>query len=102
MPPSSTQAIEPPPAPTDTISSTGVRIGNPSISLSERQRRAAVLNQADIGRGAAHVEGDQVLEARARGLARGADHAGGGPKERGDGVLRIAEAEVGRRCSASR
>ena len=35
MPPSSTQTIEPPPAPTDTMSSTGVRIGRPSISLSE-------------------------------------------------------------------
>ena len=33
----------------------------------------------DVGRGAAHVEGDEVLVAGARGLSRGADHAGGGP-----------------------
>ena len=42
------------------------------------QRGPAILHQADVGRGATHVEGDEILVARAGGLARGADHAGGG------------------------
>ncbi len=52
------------------------------------ERRLSVLHQADVGRGAAHVEGDEVLEARARRLPRRADHAGGRPGiKRGDGAL---------------
>ena len=65
------------------------RADRQSVNLAFRgQRRPAVLHQADVGRGAAHVEGDEILVTRARGLARGADHAGrrAGIK-RGDSAL---------------
>ena len=65
------------------------RADRQAVDLALRgQRRPAVLHQADVGRGAAHVEGDEVPEARARRLARRADHAGGRSGiERGDGAL---------------
>ena len=59
------------------------RADRQAVDLAFRgERGAAVLHQADVGRGAAHVEGDQVLEARARRLARRADHAGGRARNR--------------------
>ena len=77
------------------------RADRQAVDLAFRgERRPSVLHQADVGRGAAHVEGDQVLEARARRLARRADHAGGRAGiERGDGALAHRR---GRQASAVR
>ena len=65
------------------------RADRQAVDLAFRgERGPSVLHQADVGRGAAHVEGDEVVEARARGLARRADHAGGRTGiERGDGAF---------------
>ena len=48
-----------------------------------RERRLPALDQADVGAGPAHVEGDEVGEARAPGLARRPHHARGGAGEEG-------------------
>jgi hypothetical protein len=59
-----------------------------------RHRRLTVDHEADIGRGAAHVECDEVDAAGARGLSDGADHARRGPAEqRGD--RRLAHGDRG-------
>jgi hypothetical protein len=39
------------------------------------------IEARDIGAGAAHVEGDDAVEARGLALCRGADHAAGGAAE---------------------
>ena len=71
----STRAIEPPPAPISTISITGMRTGRPEpfrkrAARSTSNTRAVfglvVLDQADLGGGAAHVEATAPCSRRAR------------------------------------
>ena len=85
----STQAIEPPPADTSARSITGTRIGwpvpciqrlplePPPTSYSGRGLVLAVADQAGLGGGAAHVEGEQVAAAGLARHQRGRHHAGG-------------------------
>ena len=47
----------------------------------------------DVGRGAAHVEGDDLLQAGRSGGAHRADDAAGGTRE--DGVLAVQQATLG-------
>ena len=58
------QTIEPPPAPTVWMSTVGSRIGRPRDDALARALGRAADDQADVGRRAAHVERDRVLEAR--------------------------------------
>ena len=74
-PMASTRAIEPPPAPISTISITGMRKGRP-LPLRNRAARSTsklreawglpILDQADLCRGAAHVEGEHLVRRRIR------------------------------------
>ena len=62
-PPASRQTIEPPPAPTVCRSTVGRRTGSPADARSVDTARRAARDQANVGRGAAHVERDRVVEA---------------------------------------
>ena len=62
-PPGSMRAIDPPPAPMVWTSSDGNRIGEPAHLPLGRRGGSAAEDEADVGRGAAHVEGDGVGEA---------------------------------------
>ena len=69
--------MEPPPAPTVTISIIGILAGYPSTSLS-LERRLPVFNQADINAGAAHIEGDNLVNAALLSNINSADNARAG------------------------
>ena len=74
-----TRAIEPPPAPTVRTSTIGTWIGMAySSSISFEIAGGAVADQGDVGRGAAHVVGDEVGDAGAAGGVGGGHDAGGG------------------------
>ena len=69
----STRAIEPPPAPISTISITGMRSGRPLPFMKRSTRSTSkvrdvcgstVVDQADLGGGAAHVEGQHLRRRR--------------------------------------
>ena len=53
------------------MSTIGTRIGKPGHVTAFRSARAAADDQADVGRGAAHVEGDRVRDAALGGDALG-------------------------------
>ncbi len=60
------RAIEPPPAPTVTMSTIGSGSGHAPTLAALGQPDAAVLDQADVGAGAADVDGDEVGDAAGR------------------------------------
>ena len=79
------RAIEPPPAPISIISSEGTFSGNPEPRNWRLTRAAsnvpvngglAFADKAGFGRGAAHVEGEQVRFVDARAGMTGRQHAG--------------------------
>ena len=80
--PSATLAIEPPPAPMVTMSTIGSGSGHSPTWPCWVSAIAAVLDQADVGAGAADIDGDDVLDAARRGDVARADHAGGRARQR--------------------
>ena len=64
-PPGSRSAMDPPPAPTVARSSMGSRTGRPSIVPSTPRSIPAGAGHRHVAARAAHVEGDEVLRARA-------------------------------------
>ena len=79
----STLAIEPPPAPIVTMSTIGSGSGHSPTWPCCVSADAAVLDQADVGAGAADIDGDDVLDAARRGDVARADHAGRRARQRG-------------------
>ena len=76
MPPLSIQARLPPPAPNVRMSIIGIWIGNPnSISKLVVKLSRPPTTVEHVGRGAAHVEGDEVIDADQPSDLLGADHA---------------------------
>ena len=83
----STCAIEPPPAPISTISITGMRTGRPRPFMKRAARSTSkargfglvLVDQADLGGRAAHVEGQHPALAEARRDLRREDRAAGRP-----------------------
>ena len=84
----STLAIEPPPAPISTISMTGMRNGRPAAFgetvdarhfEQARGLRLRLVDEADLCRGAAHVERHDLVEAVLARDAGGEDRAAGRP-----------------------
>ena len=81
--PVSTRAIEPPPVPTSWMSIIGIWTGSACVVAADQRRAGrqhlAVVDHAGLGGGAAHVEGDGVVDAELCAQRLGADHAGGRP-----------------------
>ena len=91
---SGTWAIEPPPAPTVCTLTEGTLIRKWPIEVSRPIVGSPSLAERDIGRGAAHVEGEDVLEA---GFARDVERAGDAPRgPREDPVDRVPHRLDGR------
>ena len=85
----STLAMVPPPALTVLMSIIGTARSRPSILPRLAIERLAVLDQRHVAGGAAHVEGDDVLEAgHAAGIGAGGDAAGRAGQHGGDGLAR--------------
>jgi hypothetical protein len=61
----------------------GSRTGEAGNAAAERHLRLAVAHQADVRRGATHVERDEIPVAGARTGSYGTYDPGGGPRERG-------------------
>ncbi len=82
----STKAIEPPPAPIVCTSIIGTSTGKPGDPGVARGRlaEAAFRHDADVGRGAADIEGDEVAPARERARPVAADHARRRAREQGE------------------
>ena len=102
-------AIDPPPAPISIISMTGMRMGKPLPRMKRAARPTSkrrevcgrrIVDQADLGGGAAHVEGDELLDPALMGHPARQHGAAAGPRfhqtdGKADGGLQCRHAAAG-------